>query len=69
MLLSYGQNYGAFTRQAATYVDKIFKGATPGELPIEQPLNLALVVNLATAKKLGIELPNEVLARADTVIK
>lgn len=69
VLLSYGQNYGAFTRQAATYVDKIFKGAKPGELPIEQPLNLELVVNLATAKKLGIELPNEVLARADTVIK
>jgi len=69
VLLSYGQDYGAFMRKAAVYVDKIFKGAKPGELPIEQPLILELTVNLATAKKLGLAIPKEIVARADTVIE
>ena len=68
-LLSYGQNYAAFARQAAKYVDRIFKGAKPSELPIEQPMNLELVVNLSTAKKLGVAIPKELLARADKVIE
>ena len=68
-LLSYGQDYGAFTRHAATYVDKIFKGAKPSELPIEQPMILELVLNLATAEKLGVAVPKDLLARADKVIQ
>lgn len=67
-LLSYGQNYGAFTRRAATYVDKIFKGARPSELPVEQPMILELTINLTTAKKLGLTIPTELLLRADNVI-
>jgi hypothetical protein len=67
-LLGYGQNYGAFTRRAATYVDKIFKGAKPSELPVEQPMILELTINLTTAKKLGLTIPTELLLRADNVI-
>ena len=68
-LLAYGQNYAAFTRRAAVYVDKIFKGAKPSELSIEQPTFFELVVNKATAKQLGIEIPKEILLRADKVIE
>ena len=68
-LLSYGQNYGAFSRKAATYVDKIFKGARPGELPIEQPIIIELIINLVTARQLGLTIPKELLVRADKVIE
>lgn len=68
-LLGYGQNYGAFTRRAATYVDRIFKGAKPSELPVEQPMILELTINLTTAKKLGLIIPMELLLRADHVIE
>ena len=68
-LLSYGQNYGEFTRKGAIYVDKIFKGARPAELPIEQPTFVELVVNLTTAKRLGLNIPKELVLRADTVIE
>ena len=68
-LLGYGQNYAAFTRRAAAYVDKIFKGAKPSELPVEQPIVLELVINMKTARQLGQTLPKELLLRADTVIE
>jgi putative ABC transport system substrate-binding protein len=68
-LLSYGQSYGAFMRRAATYVDKIFKGAKPSELPVEQPAIFELVINMATAKQLGLTIPKELLFRADKVIE
>ncbi len=69
LLLSYGQNYRAFARKAATYVDKIFKGAKPGELPIEQPLIIELAINLVTARQLGLTIPPELLLQADRVIE
>jgi putative ABC transport system substrate-binding protein len=68
VLISYGQDYGAFVRRAATYVDKIFKGAKPADLPIEQPTILELVINRATAMKLGLTIPQELILRADRVI-
>lgn len=67
-LLAYGQSYAAFNRRAATYVDKILKGAKPGELPVEQPTLLELTINTATARQLGLTIPKELLLRADRVI-
>jgi putative ABC transport system substrate-binding protein len=69
LLLAYGVDFRKTFRSVTTYVDKIFKGATPAELPVEQPTTFELVVNLKTAKALGIGIPPIMLARADEVIE
>jgi putative ABC transport system substrate-binding protein len=68
-LMSYGQDLVRFYRHAATYVDKIIRGAKPSELPIEQPMIFHLAINRKTAKVLGLTIPNELLLRADEVIE
>jgi putative tryptophan/tyrosine transport system substrate-binding protein len=68
-MMAYGPSYGIEGKDGARYVDKILKGAKPADIPVEQPMKFELVINLQTAHKLGLTIPQSVLFQADKIIK